>query len=113
MAKYHGMIGYIIPTETRPGVWEERPIEKEAYGDFTEDRANIQKTDKVNNDISISGKLSVMITPFAMTNFQHIRYVTFMGTAWSVTSVRPAYPKLHLSLGELYNGRRPNHEKEI
>lgn len=112
MAKYHGMIGYIVPTEVRPGVWKELPIEKEAYGDFTEDRANFQKTDKVNNDISISGKLSVMVSQYAMTNFQHIRYATFMGTAWSVTSVRPAYPKLHLTLGEMYHGKRPGDEEE-
>lgn len=111
MAKYHGMIGYIIPTETRPGNWKEIPIEKEAYGDFLEDRSNIQTTDKISKNISLSGRLVVMIDKFAMTNFQHIRYATFMDTAWSVTSVRPAYPKLHLTLGEMYNGKRPDATK--
>lgn len=113
MAKYHGMIGYIIPTETRPDNWEEIPVEKEAYGDFLDDRFNIQKTDKVNNNIAISGRLSVMIDQFAMTNFQHIRYAIFMGTPWCVTSVRPAYPKLQLTLGEMYNGRRPGDAEEV
>lgn len=112
MAKYHGKIGYIIPTEVREGVWKETPIEKEAYGDFLEDRTNIQNSDKVSKNISLSGRLVVMIDQFAMTNFQHIRYATFMGTAWSVTSVRPAYPKLHLTLGEMYNGERPINPEE-
>lgn len=113
MAKYHGMIGYIIPTEVRPCVWEEVPVEKEAYGDFLDDRSNVQKTDKVNNNISISGRLSVMIDQYAITNFQHIRYAVLMGTAWSVTSVRPAYPKLQITLGEMYNGRRPGDAEEV
>ena len=108
MAKYHGKIGYIIPTEERPGVWKDKTIEREAYGDFLEDRANIQQADKISKNISMSGRLVVMIDKFAMTNFQHIRYAMFMGTAWSVTSVRPAYPKLHLTLGEMYNGERPD-----
>lgn len=108
MAKYHGKIGYIIPTEVRPGDWRDVPVEREAYGDFLEERANIQQSDKISKDISMSGRLSIMIDKFAMTNFQHIRYAMFMGTAWSVTSVRPAYPKLHLTLGEMYNGKRPD-----
>lgn len=112
MAKYHGKIGYIMPVEVREGVWKEKPIEKEAYGDFLEDRTNVQNADKVSKNISLSGRLVVMIDQFAMTNFQHIRYAMFMGTAWSVTSVRPAYPKLHLTLGEMYNGERPDNPRE-
>ena len=108
MAKYHGNIGYIIPTEELPGKWKDKAIEREAYGDFLEDRVNIQQSDKISKDISMSGRLSIMIDKFAMTNFQHIRYAMFMGTAWSVTSVRPAYPKLYLTLGEMYNGKRPD-----
>lgn len=108
MAKYHGKIGYIIPTEEYPGKWKDKAIEREAYGDFLEDRASIQQADKISKNISMSGRLVVMIDKFAMTNFQHIRYATYMGTAWSVTSVRPAYPKLHLTLGEMYNGERPD-----
>ena len=34
MAKYHGNIGYIIPTEELPGKWKDKAIEREAYGDF-------------------------------------------------------------------------------
>ena len=112
MAKYHGKIGYIMPIEVREGVWKEKPIEREAYGDFLEDRSNVQNADKVSKNISLSGRLAVMIDQFAMTNFQHIRYATYMGTAWSVTSVRPAYPKLHLTLGEMYNGERPGNPRE-
>lgn len=108
MAKYHGKIGYIIPTEEYPGKWKDKAIEREAYGEFLEDRASIQQADKISKNISMSGRLVVMIDKFAMTNFQHIRYATYMGTAWSVTSVRPAYPKLHLTLGEMYNGERPD-----
>ena len=113
MAKYYGMIGYVIPTEVRKGVWKDLPIEKEAYGDFTEDRSNFQYGDKVNENITISGKLSIMASQYAITNFQHIRYATYMGTAWSVKSARPAYPRLYLTLGEVYNGQRPCNEKEV
>ena len=108
MAKYHGKIGFIVPTEVRPGDWRDVPVEREAYGEFVEDRANIQNADKISKNISMSGRLNVLMDQFAMTNFQHIRYATYMGSAWSISSVRPAYPKLQLTLGEIWNGQRPD-----
>ena len=61
----------------------------------------------------MSGRLNIIMDQFAMTNFAHIRYATYGGAAWSVTSVRPAYPKLQLTLGEIWNGRKPDPSKEI
>ena len=108
MAKYHGKIGFIVPKEVRPGVWQDVPVEREAYGEFVEARANTQNADKISKNISMSGRLNVLMDQFAMTNFQHIRYATYMGAAWSISSVRPAYPKLQLTLGEIWNGQRPD-----
>ena len=34
MAKFSGKIGYISTVETEPGIWEEKAIEKQYYGDL-------------------------------------------------------------------------------
>ena len=33
MAKFYGVIGYAVTEETEPGIYEERIVEKEHFGD--------------------------------------------------------------------------------
>lgn len=103
MAKVYGTIGYAITSETSPGVWQEQNTEYAFYGDLIENSARHQKSEHLNDDISITNELSVLADPFAFENFQHIRYVSFWGSRWTVTNVRVQYPRLILSLGGNYN----------
>ena len=103
MAKYFGTIGYALTTETAPGVWEEQLIEKEYYGDVLQYSKRYQSAGKVNDDIEISNKISIVADPFAFQNFIFIRYVTWMGVKWKVSSIDVEYPRLVLSIGGVYN----------
>ena len=104
MTKWFGVIGYAETVETTPGVWEERIVERQYFGDVTRNTRRLQTTDQVNDNIDISNEISVVADPYAYQNFHAIRYAEFMGTKWKVSSVDVQYPRLNLSLGGVYNG---------
>ena len=104
MAKFYGVIGYAVTEETEPGIYEERIIEKEHFGDVVRNTRRLSNAAKVNDDIAISNQISIVADPFANNNFHSMRYVSFMGSKWKVTEVEVQYPRLILTLGGVYNG---------
>lgn len=106
MAKWYGKVGYIVTTETTPGVWTPKPIEREYYGDFTRNHKRWESSQNVNDNITMQSEISIVCDPYALQNFQYIRYVEFMETNWKVTAVDVQYPRLILSIGGVYNGEQ-------
>lgn len=106
MAKFYGPIGFAEKVETRPGVWEEKVTERNYYGDEIKSVRRTQSSNEVNDNIDISNQISILADPFANENFYKIRYVSYMGTDWKITSVEPRYPRLILTMGGLYNGKK-------
>ena len=104
MAKFYGNIGYIKTVEVEPGIWEEQVIERPYYGDLTRNTSRFQSSGGVNDDINISNNISIVADPYANENFQHMRYVEFMGAKWKITNVEVKYPRLILTAGGVYNG---------
>lgn len=102
--KYYGTIGYGITTETRPGIWEEGVAERSYYGDVVRSSIKAQTGSKVNDDITVSNEFSIVADPFAFEHFSFIRYITYMGVKWKVTSVELHYPRLIIGVGGVYNG---------
>ena len=110
MSKYYGFIGFAITTETSPDVWTKEIIEKPYKGDAIKMSRRLQGVSQLNDDISISNRISILADPFAYNNFHSIQYATFMGTKWKVSSVEVEYPRLILDLGGVYNGQTgPQH----
>lgn len=105
MAKYYGAIGYAETSETRPGVWEERIIERNYYGELVRNTRRLQSSDKVNDDINVANEISILADPYANENFHSMRYVEFMGAKWKISNVEVQYPRLILTIGGLYNER--------
>lgn len=106
MAKWFGAIGYVETVETASGVWEEKIISREYFGDLIRNIHRLQTADKVNDDININNELSIVADPYAIRNFSSIRYAEFMGTKWKITSIEVQYPRLILTLGGVYNGQQ-------
>lgn len=104
MAKFYGKIGYAMTRETAPGVWLPEIVEKDSYGDVLKHRKTYSSSDTVNDDLSLSVEISILQDPFAVENFHLIKYVEFGGVKWKVRTVDPQYPRLILSLGEVYTG---------
>lgn len=101
--KYCGQIGYSQTVETSPGVWTETITERTYYGDVIRNNRRLQDSNQVNDNVTISNEISVIADPYACHNFHMIRYLTFMGTKWKVSSVDVQYPRLILTIGGLYN----------
>lgn len=104
MAKFYGVIGYAESVETRPDVWEERIVEREYCGDLIRNTRRLDGTAQVNDSITIGNEISIVSDPYANENFHAMRYVSFMGTKWKITSVEVKYPRLILSTGGVWNG---------
>lgn len=102
--KYYGNVGYRVTTELRPGVWApESIIERPYYGDVLQASRRLVSSDKVNNDVDIENRISIISDPFALENFHNIICIQWMGTKWKVTKVDVEYPRLILSIGGVYN----------
>ena len=104
MAKFYGIIGYEMTTEVEPGIWEESVVENAYYGDVIKDTRRLQERSKVNDDITISNRISIIADPFANHHYHSMRYVELMGVKWKITEVEVAYPRLILTIGGIYNG---------
>lgn len=104
MPKFYGSIGYAISKETAPGVWIEDIVEHKYSGDVYRNTRKLQSGNQVNDNIDISNEISILSDPFANENFHSMRYVTYMGAKWKVSSVEVRYPRLILTVGGLYNG---------
>ena len=95
MAKFYGTIGYVQNEEIRPGVYKEQVTERKYSGDLMDNIRQLQSSDKVNDDINISNKISIIADP----------YVEFMGAKWKIHKVEVQYPRLILMVGGVYNGK--------
>lgn len=104
MPKFYGNIGYAISKETAPGVWTEDIVERQYFGDIYRNTRKLQSGNQVNDSIDISNEISILSDPFANENFHSMRYITYMGAKWKVSSVEVRYPRLILTVGGLYNG---------
>ena len=106
MAKWYGKVGYIITTETSPGVWTPEPFERFYSGDMTRNHKRWESAQDINDNITLQNEISIVCDPYALQNFQFIRYVEFMNSLWKVTAVDVQYPRLVLSIGGVYNGEQ-------
>lgn len=102
--RYCGMIGYETTSDDGTGIYVSSVIEKKAKGDVVSNRLRVSDGVSVNSDFKINNKISIVSEPFALNNFQNIRYAVWRGTKWKVESVEIALPRIILTLGGEWNG---------
>ena len=90
--KWYGDIGFKTEVEEEPGVWVPRVVTHPYYGDILQVSWKEQQAEKINADLHISNRLSVIADQQLQKNFHKIAYVTVN------------YPRLTLDLGSLYLG---------
>jgi len=100
--KWYGDIGFNELVEEERGVFVPKVIPRPFYGDILRDSWREQQADKINADLHVSNKLSVVADQYLQNNFHKIAYVTFGGAKWTVSGVEVNYPRLTLDLGSLY-----------
>ena len=105
MAKFYGAVGYEIVEEVEPSVNLPTIKERMYSGDVLEIRSRRVNGEGVNDNLSVSNKISILADPWAYQHFPQIAYVTWHGARWKVTDISVEYPRLVLSVGEVYNGQ--------
>lgn len=105
MAKYYGIIGFVKTYEDpeNPGVWKAEVHEDHYRGDVKRYAKRIAASgEKANSDVIVTNAISIIADPYAIENFQYIKYAEWMGTFWTVASVDVNRPRFELSLGGVY-----------
>ncbi len=106
MARWFGKVGFGNSVEQKPGVFVDEITELSYYGDVVRDARRLSEAEKLNKDLSTSNSISIVADVDALENYFAIRFVEWMGVAWTVTEVEVEHPRLILRLGEVYNGPR-------
>lgn len=106
MAKIHGIVGFADYDETSPGVFEPIITEKEFSGDVIRKSNRSVSVSTINDNIVINNQISIIADPYINQHFPSIKYVTWNGNSWKVTSAEPNFPRIILTLGEVYNGKQ-------
>lgn len=103
MAKFSGLVGYVTQSETSPGVWS--PVENSyaMRGDIIRQSSNSQNGDKVNSDITLSHRVSLVGDAYSFGNYYSIRWIELNGLKWEVSSVEIQRPRIIVSLGGVWN----------
>lgn len=106
MAKYNGMIGFATTTSPKAGIAKLEIVEREYFGDILRKSIRLQAAENVNDNTKINHQISIISDAFANDHIDCIRYVMWMGKAWKVTSIDVNYPRLTLTLGDIYTGKQ-------
>lgn len=103
MAKFYGFIGFSQEEETRPGVYEEQIVEYPYFGDVIRSTKKWENGEGLNDNFNIRNDISIVADSFAREHVHLMRYVTYCGTKWKISSCDVQYPRLVLSIGGVYN----------
>lgn len=104
MAKFHGMIGYVVEPTVTGGVVTENVMERKAYGDFEDIGRRLDNSDAINDTVVVTNRISIVADAYARAHVFAMRYVVWQGSKWRIASVTANYPRLILTLGGVYNG---------
>lgn len=103
MAKFAGKIGFSETVETSPGIWTSEIIEKNYVGDVLNTSLRYKKETQINDNITLSKRISIIADIFVNNNLHSIKYVTYLNTKWLITEIDIQYPRVILTLGGVYN----------
>lgn len=108
MSKFTGNIGYVTTEQTAQGVYREVAHEHHYRGDLLRNSRRVFDAGEVNSSITVSNQVSIVADPYARDHFHEMRYVVLRNSKWTITHVDVQYPRLILTIGEIYNGPTPS-----
>jgi len=103
--KYCGKVGFVITEETRPGISEEKVVERTYMGDILQNIRRWETGISINDNIKIQNRISIVADHFAHSNLGNLRYIEYLGVKWKVSSFDISYPRIIITTGEKYNGK--------
>lgn len=108
MTRFYGMVGYGLPGELVDGVWTDSITERAYNGRVLDLITSTEQSDKVNDDIRVRNRISIVADAYLLENFSRIKYVRWMDSPWAVETVEVKRPRLIIALGGVYAGPFPS-----
>lgn len=107
--KFSGKVGFVFDSvETKPDVYRSVVEERTYRGDlYQNNRIYNSSTDKQNDDLKLSNRISIIADLYAQNNLHSIRYVIWKGVLWEVTHINIEFPRIVLDVGGVYHGPKP------
>jgi hypothetical protein len=108
--KYAGAIGFVDTneaTETSPGVHVPTVTERRYRGDIIRRSMRWQDANQRNRNVNVSNQISIVADPYAFNNIGIMAYATWLGQKWKIISAEVQYPRITLTIGDLYNEDQP------
>lgn len=102
--KFYGKIGFSYQAETAPGVIDSLSEERDVYGDVLSNVRRWDNSNEINDNLTVSNRLSVVASRFIYEHLGAMKYVVWNGTSWKIKSAEIVRPRIILTLGEVYNG---------
>ena len=94
-----------VEREDMPSVFESKVVTKKFRGELLGQIWRNQNSDKSTNDNLLNNnKISLVINKFFMSNIANLKYVEYNGVKWRVESFDIKSPRIHITLGGVYNG---------
>lgn len=105
--RYSGKLGIAQQTEVRPGIWEEAITEVDVLGKVQNRTEVLDGADAVLPRYRTTTSISVPARGVGPQDDSNIRYITYKGTRWQISSIVDDYPDIVIYIGEVYNGPEP------
>lgn len=106
--RYSGKIGFGHQVEVSPGIWEDTITERDYLIEVVTKTERLTTGDTILPEYALTTSLSVFSDGVLKENYRDIRYVTYRGFRWAVSSSAEQWPRLTLYIGEEYNGPEPD-----
>lgn len=115
MARFYGAIGFAITQETRPGIYEERYIERFYKGTITRHSTRWGSSEYLNDNLEINNDISIVADTFANEHFGVMRYVRWNKQVFGISSatIDTDLHRINLSLGGVFNVPDTDEESEV
>ena len=105
MARFHGMVGFSVAYEDRPGIVVETYTERAYKGDVHRRSYRWSPGEHLNDDLSVDNEISIISDFYSRSHFGAIRYVRWMDQTFEVTSasIDTDTHRISLVLGGVFN----------
>ena len=114
MDKFRGIIGFYIENEGERDCFGPQYVEKTCRGEIKVNNWQYQTVnDKVNSDVRITNRVSIIAKPFTYKHRSDIKYLIWDDEKWEVRSIEVSGHRLILTLGGVWHdGRGTSFETE-